>query len=398
MKINCEMAQDLLPLYEDGICSASSRAAVEAHLKECAACRGQRESAQLLPERSITLEPEEIKAVDGLKKLRRRWIVSLIVILLVIPVVMLGVNHFLGRGITLENLDEIQTAKKFVTHLQKGAYEEAARMYDFVPMYRDIRDALSWTMEDYSRQFEKVEIGSEVWYLDEQMAEDFQEKPDPGSFWHSMIYNRYYGVLIPEEALQMVAEREPGILTKVTDGIYDCENGMTFRLLETPWGSFYTGEDTLQGVNLLDISLEDYGNLFTMMPDAMHGQVYPEMQAVAERAYRWNQEAYGAVADMTESEFVSFMQEKYVKQLETYFGNGVTLSGGSYINVLRTGDYAWQVELSVRAASGAQANDFSIIPIVSDGKITGVTGAYAYSIDYSWLRNLMEAISIRYTE
>lgn len=398
MKINCEIVQDLLPLYEDGICSKSSRAAVEAHLKECTACRGQRESAQMLPEGSITLEPEEVRAVDGLKKVRRRWGISLIAVLLLIPAIILSVNQALGRGIALENLDEIRTAKKFVAHLQKGEYKEAARMHDFTVMYKDIRDALSWTVEDYSRQFEKVEIGGKNWYLDTQMAENFQGGTTPYSFWHSIVYNHHYGVLIPEEALQMVAESEPGLLTRVTEGIYDCENGMTFRLFETPWGSFYTGEDTLQGVNLLDITLEDYGNRFTMMPEAMHEEVYPEMQRIAEGAYRWNQEAYGAVADMTEEEFTGFMRDKYAKQLKDYFDKGVTLTGGSYVNVLRTGDDAWQVEFSLRAAYGAQANDFSIIPIVSDGKITGVTGAYAYSIDYSWLRNLMEAITIRYTD
>ena len=30
---------DLLPLYHDGVCSAASRAAVEAHLKACGTCR-----------------------------------------------------------------------------------------------------------------------------------------------------------------------------------------------------------------------------------------------------------------------------------------------------------------------------------------------------------------------
>ena len=34
-----DIVLDLLPLYHDGVCSAASRAAVEAHLKECGACR-----------------------------------------------------------------------------------------------------------------------------------------------------------------------------------------------------------------------------------------------------------------------------------------------------------------------------------------------------------------------
>lgn len=38
MKYQCEMIQDLLPLYKDGVCSDSSRQIVEEHLQECPAC------------------------------------------------------------------------------------------------------------------------------------------------------------------------------------------------------------------------------------------------------------------------------------------------------------------------------------------------------------------------
>ena len=34
-----EIILDLLPLYHDGVCSAASRTAVEAHLKSCPDCR-----------------------------------------------------------------------------------------------------------------------------------------------------------------------------------------------------------------------------------------------------------------------------------------------------------------------------------------------------------------------
>ena len=37
--MNCEIVRDLLPLYEDGLCSEESRKAVEEHLKTCEACR-----------------------------------------------------------------------------------------------------------------------------------------------------------------------------------------------------------------------------------------------------------------------------------------------------------------------------------------------------------------------
>lgn len=42
--MNCDIVRDLLPLYEDGLCSEESRRAVEEHLATCGACR------KLLPE------------------------------------------------------------------------------------------------------------------------------------------------------------------------------------------------------------------------------------------------------------------------------------------------------------------------------------------------------------
>lgn len=67
--ITCGMAADLLPLYLDGCCSADSRAALEAHMDACPACRAQ--YAQL--RRDLTPAP----GTDGIaralaRKMRRR--------------------------------------------------------------------------------------------------------------------------------------------------------------------------------------------------------------------------------------------------------------------------------------------------------------------------------------
>ena len=39
MKHDCEVIRDLLPLYQDDVCSPKSREMVEEHLKECEACK-----------------------------------------------------------------------------------------------------------------------------------------------------------------------------------------------------------------------------------------------------------------------------------------------------------------------------------------------------------------------
>ena len=39
MKKECEMINDLLPLYIDGVCSEESKKLVEEHMKTCDSCR-----------------------------------------------------------------------------------------------------------------------------------------------------------------------------------------------------------------------------------------------------------------------------------------------------------------------------------------------------------------------
>lgn len=39
MKYSCDMIEDLLPLYYDGVCSNQSKKTVEEHLEECDNCK-----------------------------------------------------------------------------------------------------------------------------------------------------------------------------------------------------------------------------------------------------------------------------------------------------------------------------------------------------------------------
>ena len=65
-----EIVLDLLPLYRDGVCSAASRAAVEAHLETCGACR------KALADMDAPLPETERQAADdaaAVKKISKEW-------------------------------------------------------------------------------------------------------------------------------------------------------------------------------------------------------------------------------------------------------------------------------------------------------------------------------------
>ena len=69
-RLDHDIAQDLLPLYHDGVCSERSRAAVEEHLQTCEACR-----AALAAMDAPLPEAEKTAAEDAaaVKKISSEW-------------------------------------------------------------------------------------------------------------------------------------------------------------------------------------------------------------------------------------------------------------------------------------------------------------------------------------
>ena len=59
-KIPCEIIRDLLPLYQDDICSEKSRNAIEEHIKECESCRKYLKKM----EGEILIETDRIESTD----------------------------------------------------------------------------------------------------------------------------------------------------------------------------------------------------------------------------------------------------------------------------------------------------------------------------------------------
>ena len=77
MKISCDVAKDLLPLYAEDICSDDSKRLLQEHLQTCGDCRVQYErmkNAVLFPEgdRETDEQGAEISLSAYAKKIRRR--------------------------------------------------------------------------------------------------------------------------------------------------------------------------------------------------------------------------------------------------------------------------------------------------------------------------------------
>ena len=106
MKLPCDIVQDLLPLYEDNLCSQATREAIEEHLRECETCGKQHTAVQELTEPEVVVEPKQEKkaTAKSFKKIRNRWIASIVIILLLIPMGYLGWGQYQGSGPSFTNL------------------------------------------------------------------------------------------------------------------------------------------------------------------------------------------------------------------------------------------------------------------------------------------------------
>ncbi len=84
-KINCDIIQDLIPSYLDGICSKSTKECVEEHISECNLCK---EQIEIFRSTELTDGAIEQKQIDGFKKfhnqMRRTNLFSMALLLLLV--------------------------------------------------------------------------------------------------------------------------------------------------------------------------------------------------------------------------------------------------------------------------------------------------------------------------
>ncbi len=133
--MKCEVVRDLLPLYDEKLCSTESAALVEEHIKTCAACKGLLEK---LPKTELPkADTNALKPFVKVKRRLRARIIGLItlgVVLLavLIPVGYLTVNQIfhINGGTDFEDLIYKHEARQFAEMLAEGRIEEFAERLD----------------------------------------------------------------------------------------------------------------------------------------------------------------------------------------------------------------------------------------------------------------------------
>ena len=103
MKYNCDLISDLLPLYEDGICSEVSRKIVDEHLEECPECKKllKNLSDKSIDEKLVKEKDEVISSQAKFFKRKTAFAGSIISLIFALPILIcLIVNLATGSGLT----------------------------------------------------------------------------------------------------------------------------------------------------------------------------------------------------------------------------------------------------------------------------------------------------------
>lgn len=388
MKLTCDIVQDLLPLYEDGVCSEGSRAAVEAHLKECAACRGEQAAAGKLPERELVMDipVEEKKVIGSFKKVRRRWMLSLIAVLLVVPVLWLSVNQARGAGVCFTNLDDIWTARRYVRALAEGDFEKTADMMDYAVLYEAVLDVQNIGADQFMENTERVQIGEQVWYMDRVLADEIDREADAMDIWSDLILNKQnWGVMLPEEMVREVLTRE---------GIPEGHIADMYSSLDTPWGTYLTSDERYQGYSQSGRENVDYALHFSMLPEDMYLDIQDDIEAYAQQMVANNAALYESAWNMTGEEFTTFMREKYIRELEGAFAQGIQITDAKFYNAYRLGSERWTVDLLIGVTKDGQQQEMHIRPDTGDGLISFV--GWSYTQGAAWQEMLTDALNLVY--
>lgn len=412
MKLSCEIIRDLLPLYEDGICSKESKAVVEEHLKECASCRTQFQNVQKFEEPQVSAQTEEENraVVKSFRKIRRRWAVSLAVMLLIMPILVLTVNQVRQEGICYTNIDEIMIAGGYMRDLKNQDWEGASARIDYEKMYNDIQILLGMTVEDFLPSFTSVMIGKDEWMVNEVRADEWpyqyvlQFVEDEDLFWENAVFGHCF--VIPIDNWEKLRAEKPKLFRGhgVEEIVMDPEDQdeLCYKRMETKWGTFMVpwSSGMWADESIRDFcSAKDFCYSFGMAPAEVYREAEADIMEEAQKQYDYIQEYYGAAIDMPLEDFCGAQKVTYIQGLAECVQNGFVFGDSKYTESRRVTyndgkKEGWDVTYSIDVTYQGKSYTVQISFLVSDGKITGISGSWP--MDFAEGEMMYNALAVCY--
>lgn len=187
MDVTCNVIEDLLPLYADGICSEDTKTIIEHHIAVCPECREKLEAM------TAKLEKNEKKAeIDNpFKKVKNHYVRLVTVTLLVCALVIvplggvwcLSVNTQYSNGYTWSSLKMENKLRKIANMLKRGKYRE---MLDEFELYYDREQ---YTPEEVSMYKDMFAMDFEFYFTNNEIRAVFiyVDKGDCDSGWLTVL-------------------------------------------------------------------------------------------------------------------------------------------------------------------------------------------------------------------
>lgn len=377
MKLSCDIVQDLLPLYTDGVCSEDSRAAVEAHLKECPACRALSGVPELPPMAPAEAPSADQAVAKSIKKVRHRWLRSLVAALLIVPVLLLCWNQYRGTGLCFTNMDDTLTARRFLHALETGDWETAAAMYDYSSNYESILDALEQPVSNWDVSFTPFELENTP-YMASTWLSRYDKIPDTVEDLYGFLYNRTGNAMIPLKLWEQVIAVDPGAVWQ--EGWQYWLGEELYGRITTPWGEYVVtdgrGYDTAY----------EYCQYFDLVPAAIYEEAEEAIRANAQHIFDETHAHYDYVAQMTEEEFIRHMETSYAADLAQTEAMEVSFACTGFQSAYYVSEGSWHIQFGLDITYQGETLEATATIGIYDGRVSMASLSYFQPVD--WLHTL----------
>lgn len=193
MKLPCEIIDDLLPLYEDGVCNHTTREAVWEHLQTCPRCRSRQTDCVLPDPEPVDGVLEATAVKKSFRKVKRAWIISLAAVLAAALLLGGGIHMFIYAQLPRDYRECVAQGEAFIRHLRDGEFEEAIEM---VPLPYESEQWLSYHRQEFVDAMEdcwdrgiRIESYEGFGGYDPNTVQEY----DPGSpAYFNAEYNHYH--------------------------------------------------------------------------------------------------------------------------------------------------------------------------------------------------------------
>ena len=412
--ISCDIIQDLLLLYAADECSEESRKIIDEHLKTCEKCQNTLNSltSPLMPLEDASKEAllddktQNFEFRKGFKKIRNRWLISLIAVILIFPLIgtaFLARNQYQGEGIAFSNLKELHTTRSFLKAIQKRNYDKAFSYMGVEGSYEKMTTDQTELLYNWDAEYTRVKIGSKQWYINKEVYQsDYQSyisNGDEEDFWISMmIYNSQQrtSTAIPEHMFESAAseftKRTDAKIMVVESDSNDIDYGYTYTRLASGDGNIYyypVSGGTYLGSGIENALMSQSFCIPAYSYEDGMVAISASDEKIKESAEYYKNLGLTSYSEQQKDEFFSNM-----KELE---GMGITIESFSISNIVYSGNETgeWQMNVNlICEQNGHRTSTGGIIFLVQDDSLTVSGGFYKLHSDNAVLNTIMELLSL----